>query len=48
MRLFALLPLLVPSLDLPPAMWFLSMLTGVGLVIVFVGLAMGARQCRSG
>lgn len=46
--LIALLPLVVPSLELPPAMWFLAMLTGVGLIIVFVGLAMGARQRRSG
>lgn len=44
--LVALLPLVVPSLDLPPVMWFLAMLTGVGLVVVFVGLAMGARQRR--
>lgn len=42
----AMLPLVFPSLDLPPAMWFLAMLTGVGLVIVFVGLAMGARARR--
>ncbi len=46
--LIALLPLVVPALDLPPAMWFLAMLTGVGLIIVFVGLVMGARQRRSG
>jgi hypothetical protein len=45
--LIAVLPLLVPSLSLPSAMWFLSMLTGVGLVIVFVGLAMAARERRS-
>lgn len=45
--LVALLPLVVPTLDLPPVMWFLAMLTGVGLIVVFVGLAMGARQRRS-
>jgi uncharacterized membrane protein SirB2 len=45
--LIAVIPLLVPSLSLPSAMWFLSMLTGVGLVIVFVGLAMAARERRS-
>lgn len=44
--LVAMVPLLVPSVDLPSAMWFLSMLTGVGLVIVFVGLAMGAYGRR--
>jgi hypothetical protein len=43
----AMLPLVVPSLELPGAMWFLAMLTGVGLIIVFVGLAMGARGRRS-
>jgi hypothetical protein len=42
----ALLPLVFPSLDLPGAMWFLSMLIGVGLIVVFVGLAMGSRQRR--
>jgi hypothetical protein len=42
----AILPLLVPSLELPGAMWFLAMLTGVGLIVVFVGLAMGARTRR--
>lgn len=42
----AMLPLLIPSLELPGAMWFLAMLTGVGLVVVFTGLAMGARGRR--
>ena len=45
--LIAMLPLVIPSLDLPGAMWFLAMLTGVGLVVVFAGLAMGARARRS-
>ena len=45
--LVAVMPLLVPSLELPSAMWFLSMLTGVGLVIVFIGLALAARERRS-
>jgi len=44
--LIALLPLVLPSLELPGAMWFLAMLTGVGLVVVFVGLVMGSRQRR--
>lgn len=44
--LIALLPLVVPSLELPGVMWFLAMLTGVGLVVVFIGLAMGSRQRR--
>jgi hypothetical protein len=42
-----MLPLVIPSLELPGAMWFLAMLTGVGLIVVFVGLAMGARARRS-
>ncbi|MBI1351941.1 MAG: hypothetical protein GC156_12580 [Actinomycetales bacterium] len=42
----AMLPLVVPSLTLPSAMWFLAMLTGVGLIVVFVGLTMQARQRR--
>jgi hypothetical protein len=44
--LVAMLPLVIPSLELPGAMWFLAMLTGVGLVVVFVGLVMGARRRR--
>jgi len=44
--LVALLPLVFPSLELPGAMWFLSMLIGVGLIVVFIGLAMGSRQRR--
>jgi hypothetical protein len=44
----AMLPLVFPSLELPGAMWFLAMLTGVGLIVVFVGLAMGARGRRRG
>lgn len=43
----ACLPLLVPSLSMPSALWGLSMLTGVGLVVVFIGLIAGARQRRS-
>lgn len=42
--LIAILPLLIPSLQMPSVLWFCSMLTGVGLVIVFVGLAMGSRS----
>ena len=43
----ACLPLLIPSVTMPSALWGLSMLTGVGLVVVFVGLVAGARQRRS-
>jgi hypothetical protein len=44
--LVAMLPLVFPSLELPGALWFLSMLTGVGLIVVCVGLAMAARSRR--
>ena len=44
--LIAMIPLVLPSVQLPGVMWFLSMLTGVGLVVVFVGLAIGARDRR--
>ena len=43
----AMIPLVFPTVSLPGAMWFLSMLTGVGLIVVFVGLAMGARGRRA-
>lgn len=45
--LIALLPLVFPDLQLPGALWFLSMLTGVGLLIVLIGLVQAARQRRS-
>ncbi len=44
--LVAILPLVIPSLELPSLMWFLAMLTGVGLIVVFVGLSMQARSRR--
>lgn len=44
----AMLPLVVPGLDLPSAWWFLSMITGVGLALVIVGLAVSARSRRRG
>lgn len=42
----ALLPLVVPSVRLPGAWWFLSMLTGVGLALVIAGLIRAARARR--
>jgi hypothetical protein len=42
----AMLPLVVPDLELPPVWWFLSMITGVGLALVIVGLAVSARSRR--
>ena len=44
--LIALLPLAVDSLELPSLWWWLSMLTGVGLALVIVGLWRSARQRR--
>ena len=44
--LVALLPLVAPSWELPPLWWFLSMLTGVGLALVILGLAVSARSRR--
>ena len=41
--LVAMIPLVVPSVSLPPALWFLAMLTGVGLLLVLVGLLRSAR-----
>ena len=44
--LIALLPMVNPGITLPGVFWFLAMLTGVGLIIVIVGLVQGARQRR--
>ena len=42
----AMLPLVLPGLELPSAWWFLSMITGVGLALVIIGLAVSARSRR--
>ena len=42
----AMLPLIVPSLALPSAMWFLAMITGVGLALVLAGLLVSALSRR--
>ena len=47
LTLVAVLPLVIPSLHLPSAMWLLSMITGVGLIVIFVGLSIGARSRRT-
>ncbi len=44
--LVAMLPLLIPSLELPSAMWFLAMITGIGLAMVIAGFAVSARSRR--
>jgi len=42
----AMLPLVVPGLTLPSALWFLAMLTGVELALVLLGLLVSARNRR--
>lgn len=42
----ALLPLVIPTLELPGAWWFLSMITGVGLALVILGLIRASRARR--
>lgn len=44
--LIALLPL-VSDIELPSTWWFLSMVTGIGLATILVGLTMSARSRRS-
>lgn len=44
--MIALLPLVVPGLELPSTWWFLSMITGIGLALVILGLAVSARSRR--
>jgi uncharacterized membrane protein SirB2 len=45
--LIAIVPLVAPSVTMPSIMWFLSMLTGVGMAVVFAGLVMSARSRRT-
>ena len=45
--LIAMTPLLVPSVELPGVWWFLSMLTGVGLALVIIGLLRSSRARRA-
>jgi hypothetical protein len=42
----AMLPLLIEGLNLPGYWWFLSMITGLGLLLIIWGLAVGARERR--
>lgn len=42
----ALLPLFFPNLELPGTWWFLSMITGVGLALVILGLIRASRARR--
>ena len=45
--LIAITPLFVPSVQLPGVLWFLSMLTGVGIIVICAGLVMSARSRRT-
>jgi hypothetical protein len=45
--LVAIAPLFFPSLSMPSALWFLSMLTGVGIIVICIGLVLSARSRRS-
>ncbi len=47
LSLIAMAPLVIPSLVMPSAWWFLSVpVTGVGVVIVSIGLALSGRDRR--
>ena len=41
--LIAILPLFIDSLELPSFMWFLSMITGVGLALILAGLRRSSK-----
>jgi uncharacterized sodium:solute symporter family permease YidK len=44
--LIALSPLVIPNWQPSGVWWFLSMLIGVGLIIIFLGLTRSARSRR--
>ena len=45
--LIAILPLFWPSLTMSGVWWFLSMLTGVGLIVMVAGLVTSGRNRRT-
>lgn len=45
--LIAILPLFWPSLTMSGVWWFLSMLTGVGLIVIIAGLVTSGRDRRT-
>lgn len=44
--IIAILPLVIDSVELPGIWWFLSMITGVGLLLIILGLVLAARERR--
>lgn len=44
LTVIAMIPLLVPSVQMPSAWWFLSMVTGVGLGLMCLGFWRAARE----
>ena len=44
--LVALSPLVIPNWQPSGVWWFLSMITGLGLVVIFIGLSRSARSRR--
>ena len=44
--IIAILPLVIESVELPGIWWFLSMITGVGLLLIILGLVLAARERR--
>ena len=44
--IIAILPLVIESVELPGIWWFLSMITGVGLLLIILGLILAARERR--
>lgn len=44
LTLIAMIPLFAPSVEMPSAWWFLSMITGVGLGMVCIGFWRAARE----
>jgi hypothetical protein len=45
--IIACLPLFFPSLQLPSIMWGLAMITGIGIIIIVIGLFLSAGQRAS-
>lgn len=42
----AMVPLLIPEVNMPPVMWFSAVVIGIGLALVIAGFAVSARARR--